>query len=95
MVRVERLSKIYPARRGRDEIRSVDDVSFTIASGETLGLVGGSGAGKTTLGRALLRLIEPTAGRVEMAVANGPPVDLLTLPARELRAFRRHTQIIF
>ena len=95
MVRVERLSKIYPARRGRDEVRAVDDVSFTIASGETLGLVGGSGSGKTTLGRALLRLIEPTAGRVEMSVSNGQPVDLLKLPARELRAFRRHAQMIF
>ena len=76
-------------------MRAVNDVSFTIARGETLGLVGGSGSGKTTLGRAVLRLVEPTAGRVQMSVSAGPGVDLMELTARELRSFRRHAQMIF
>ena len=95
LLRVQGLTKIYPATRGRDEVRAVDDVSFTIASGETLGLVGESGSGKTTLGRALLRLIEPTSGRVELSVSDGQPVDLMQLGGRDLRAFRRHAQMIF
>ena len=95
VVIVDGLTKIFPATRRREEVVAVDDVSFTIARGKTLGLVGGSGSGKTTLGRALLRLIEPTAGRVEMSVSSGQSVNLMELTARELRSFRRHTQMIF
>jgi oligopeptide transport system ATP-binding protein len=71
-------------------VRSVDGVSLDIHRGETLGLVGESGCGKTTLGRALLRLVEPTAGRVHFG-----DVDLTALPPRALRRERRHLQMIF
>ena len=76
--------------RDRGMLRAVDDVSFSIATGETLALVGESGSGKTTTGRCVLRLVEPTAGRV--AFEN---VDVLGLGASELRALRRRMQIVF
>jgi oligopeptide transport system ATP-binding protein len=71
-------------------VRAVDGVSFAIGRGEILGLVGESGSGKTTVGRALLRLIEPSAGRVRF-----DGVDLTALPPAELRKLRRRMQIIF
>jgi ABC-type glutathione transport system ATPase component len=70
--------------------RAVDDVSFTIARGETLGLVGESGSGKSTVARMLLRLVEPTAGEV---IYDG--LDVLAASAGELRATRRRIQIVF
>lgn len=72
------------------EIKAVDGVSFEIYPGETLGLVGESGCGKTTLGRSLLRLIEPSAGSVHFQDKH-----LQSLNAKELRAIRKHIQIIF
>ena len=71
-------------------IRAVDDVSFTIDRGETLGLVGESGCGKTTTGRLVLRLLDATAGSVRFEDR-----DILSLEANEMRAMRRHMQIIF
>jgi ABC-type glutathione transport system ATPase component len=71
-------------------VRVVDDVSFTIARGETLGLVGESGSGKSTVARMLLRLIEPTAGAVSYDGRN-----LLSMRSGELRAMRRRMQIVF
>ena len=76
--------------RPRAVVRAVDDVSFAIAPGQTLGLVGESGCGKSTVGRTILRLIEPDAGRV---LIDG--LNLLTLGSRELRALRRRMQIVF
>ena len=91
---VEGLSKEFRLRqaflgRGRT-VQAVSDVSFTIRRGETLSLVGESGCGKSTTGRCLLRLIEPSAGRVRFAGR-----DLGGLAAGEMTAMRRHLQIIF
>ena len=76
-------------RRG-PVVRAVDDVSFTIAPGETFGLVGESGSGKTTTGRCLLRLVEPTAGDIRFK-----EMDVRALSGRDLRRARRHFQIVF
>jgi ABC-type oligopeptide transport system ATPase subunit len=85
---VENLKKQFPA--GRGVVRAVDGVSFAIAPGETLGLVGESGCGKTTTGRLVVRLIEPTAGSVRL-----DGVHLLSLDRAGLRAARRNCQFIF
>src|ERR1043165_4991586 len=92
---VENLVKHYPIRKGVvprvvGQVRAVDGISFTIPRGRTLGLVGESGCGKTTAGRTILRLIEPTAGRV---VFDGR--EVFALSAREMRELRREMQIIF
>lgn len=92
---VENLTKHFPIKKGVfsttvGAVRAVNDVSFSIPRGKTLSLVGESGSGKTTTGRAILRLIEPSAGRV---VFDG--IDVTTLSNRELRALRRRAQIIF
>jgi oligopeptide transport system ATP-binding protein len=79
-----------PFARTREFVRAVDGVSFTIAPGETVGLVGESGCGKTTLGRAVIRLVEPTEGRI---IFEGE--DLASLKGRALRARRRKFQMIF
>jgi len=95
LLQVENLRVYFPIRKGffsrtTDFVRAVDDVSFSIYPGETVGLVGESGCGKTTLGRALLRLTEPTSGRI---LFEG--TDLATLPAGELRHRRREFQLVF
>jgi oligopeptide transport system ATP-binding protein len=92
---VRNLTKYFPVRRGilrrpSGRLRAVDDISFTIGSGETFGLVGESGCGKTTTGRAILRLIEPDGGQIRF-----DGVDLLGLTPSELRHRRREIQIIF
>ncbi|NOR82563.1 MAG: ATP-binding cassette domain-containing protein [Ardenticatenales bacterium] len=75
-------------------VKAVDGVSFYIEKGETLGLVGESGSGKTTIGRSILRAIEPTEGQVTFNL-DGQKVDLTQLQGKDLRAFRRHMQLIF
>jgi oligopeptide/dipeptide ABC transporter ATP-binding protein len=95
LVEIKDLVKYFPVRGGLlqrtvAQVQAVDRVSFTIREGETLGLVGESGCGKTTIGRTMLRLIEPTAGEVRF-----DGVDILKLRGRELKAMRRNMQIIF
>src|SRR5215470_20121819 len=89
LLSVRRLKKYFPIHRcvfGRvaDYVKAVDDISFTINKGETFGLVGESGCGKTTAGRAILRLFEPDSGTIGF-----DGVDLLSLPKEELRRRRR------
>ena len=90
LVCVRGLVKHFPVEGSDDVVRAVDGVSFTIMRGETLGLVGESGCGKSTVGRCLLRLIEPTAGKVEFAGR-----DVLALGKQDMRQLRRQMQIVF
>jgi oligopeptide/dipeptide ABC transporter ATP-binding protein len=95
VLEVRDLKKHFPIRSGllqraRGTVFAVDGVSFTIAPGETLGLVGESGCGKSTVGRAVTRLIEPTAGSVRISGK-----DISALSKTELRPYRREMQIIF
>jgi oligopeptide transport system ATP-binding protein len=90
LISVRGLVKHFPVEGSTDVVRAVDGVSFEIFAGETLGLVGESGCGKSTVGRCLLRLIEPTAGHVYF---DGR--DILALNRKELRGLRREMQIIF
>ncbi|MDY7075926.1 MAG: dipeptide ABC transporter ATP-binding protein [Chloroflexota bacterium] len=95
LIEVRNLVKYFPVHGGALQrvqgwVKAVDDISFTIRAGETLGLVGESGCGKTTVGRTILRLIEPTRGQV---LFEGQ--DMVTMKAKELQAKRREMQIIF
>ena len=94
-VRVSGLTKIFPGgsrlfSRNRRGVRAVDRVSFTIDRGEVMGLVGESGSGKTTIGRCLVRLMEPTSGTV---LVDG--MDVMRLSRRDLTTLRRTAQIVF
>jgi oligopeptide transport system ATP-binding protein len=95
LLEVRNLKVHFPVQHGvfsrvRAHVKAVDDVSFSLAPGETLGLVGESGCGKTTLGRAIVRLVEPTAGSV---LFEGE--DIAMMDGAELRARRRKFQMIF
>ena len=94
-VQVEHLVKYFPVRAGLMQrvvnwVKAVDDVSFNVRKGETLGMVGESGCGKTTIGRSMLRLVEPTSGSVHYEGK-----DVLKLRGHDLKDVRRHMQIIF
>lgn len=90
LIEVRNLVKHFPVDNSDDVVQAVDDVSFDIIAGETLGLVGESGCGKSTVGRCLLRLHEPTSGKVLFEGKN-----IVGLPNSEMQALRREMQIIF
>jgi oligopeptide transport system ATP-binding protein len=95
LIEVKNLQKYFPIKKGLfsktvGNVKAVDDLSFNIFKGETLGLVGESGCGKTSVGRSILRLIEPSAGSI---IFNG--VDITNLASNKMRDLRRKMQIIF
>ena len=95
LLKVEHLQTWYPLRKGvfsrvYDHVKAVDDVTLDVYEGETLGLVGESGCGKTTLGRSILRLAEPTGGKVWF-----DGVEVTALKGQALRDFRKRAQIVF
>ena len=95
VLRVEGLQKLFPVRRGvlqrvAGHVRAVDGVSFAIQAGETLCLVGESGCGKSTVGKTILRLQEPTAGRIWLG-----GTDVTTLDEEQMRVHRRQVQMVF
>src|SRR5437763_562345 len=100
LLRVAGLRKLFPIRKGFlkrmvGHVGAVEGVDFHIDEGETLGLVGESGCGKTTTARCVLRAIEPTAGEIFMRVADGSVVELGRLRPAAMRALRREMQMIF
>lgn len=90
LVSIKNLVKYFPVENSDDVVRAVDDVSFDILAGETLGLVGESGCGKSTVGRCILRLYEPSSGEVLFEGQN-----IIGLPNNEMQKLRREMQIIF
>ena len=95
ILKVEHLKTWFPLKKGifnrvYDHVKAVDDVSFEVYPGETLGLVGESGCGKTTLGRSILRLVEPSEGKI---IFEGK--DVMSLSGNDLREYRKHAQIVF
>ena len=99
LLEVHNLKKYFPIERGLlrrvvGQVRAVDDVSLSIPAGKTLGLVGESGCGKTTLGRCVIRAIEPTDGQVLLRI-DDRQADITGLDAKALRATRRHMQMVF
>lgn len=100
LLEVKNLRKSFPLYQGflgkkTGEVRAVNDVSFVIHKGEALGLVGESGSGKTTVGRTIIRALEPTAGQILFHKQNGDVIDFASYSRSELRPYRAHMQMIF
>jgi peptide/nickel transport system ATP-binding protein len=100
LLQVNNLRKYFPIKRGflkREigSVRAVDDVSFYINEGETLGLVGESGCGKTTTSRCILRAVEPSSGVIRFRLQDGTVTDIAALQRTQLRTLRREMQMIF
>ncbi|CAG0962775.1 partial Oligopeptide transport ATP-binding protein OppF, partial [Anaerolineae bacterium] len=100
LLQVKNLKKYFPIQKGFlrktvGNVRAVDDVSFFVNEGETLGLVGESGCGKTTTSRCILRAMAPTSGEMMFRTKEGQMVDLAKLNRRELHPLRVQMQMIF
>ena len=100
LLEVQHLRKFFPVRKGFSrrvvaEVRAVDDVSFEVREGETLGLVGESGCGKTTTARCILRAMAPSSGEILFRTRAGSVVDLARLSRKELRPLRPEIQMVF
>ncbi len=100
ILEVNNLKKYFPIKKGFfkrvvGQVRAVDGVSFFINEGETLGLVGESGCGKTTTARCILRAVDPTSGEIRFLKASGETVDIATLPEEDMRHLRSEIQLIF
>jgi len=99
LVKVENLRKLFPVsknifREAHDFVHAVDDISFEIAPGESLGLVGESGCGKSTTGRMLTKLTEATSGQI-LLDDKGELIDIAHIQRSDMRRFRRRVQMIF
>ena len=100
ILKVEGLKKYFPVERGFlrrvvGQVKAVDDVSLEIGAGDTLGLVGESGSGKTTVGRCILRALDPTAGSIRFQINEEMTVDMASISRSELRPLRRYANMIF
>ncbi|MEW5721131.1 MAG: dipeptide ABC transporter ATP-binding protein [Chloroflexota bacterium] len=100
MLEVNNLKMHFPIRKGFRQrvvghVKAVDDVSFAVRRGETLGLVGESGCGKTTIGRCIMRAYDPTAGKIYYRNQKEAQVDLAALKSNELKPYRRELRMIF
>ena len=100
ILEVKNLTKYFPIKSGFfkrlvGNVQAVDDVSFNLIEGETLGLVGESGCGKTTASRCVLRAVDPTSGEINFRTSDGNTVYMASLNSRELRPIRKEIQMIF
>jgi peptide/nickel transport system ATP-binding protein len=100
ILEVQSLRKYFPIRKGFikktvGHVKSVDGINFHINEGETLGLVGESGCGKTTTARCILRAMKPTEGKIQFKTTDGSHTDLATLKEDQIRSLRTDIQMIF
>jgi peptide/nickel transport system ATP-binding protein len=100
LLEINNLKKYFPIKKGFfkrvvGHVKAVDDVSFFINEGETLGLVGESGCGKTTTSRCILRALDPTSGEIMFRTSSGEVVNIATLPDEDMRVLRSDIQMIF
>ncbi|MGI6239778.1 MAG: ABC transporter ATP-binding protein [Christensenellales bacterium] len=100
ILQVEGLKKYFPIRKGFFNsvvgyVKAVNDIDFEINEGETVGLVGESGCGKSTTGNCIVRLLDPTEGSIEYTARDGSMIDLAKAPLSQIKAYRREIQMVF